>query len=112
MDYVVHAGNGRITPGGAIVFIDAGTLASLYGLQPADYTVGTDFGYEAIHLVAREDGLYRSIKKELGDNGLDYHYDYPAFMHKTRDGKYVNKHTIQPQYKATFRDKRDVENLL
>lgn len=106
MDYVVHPGDGKITPGGSTVSIDAGTLASLYGLSAGEYTVGTGYAETAIHLVPRPDGKYKNIKTELHDNGLGYAYDYPAFMHTTRNGRYKNKHDIQPQYKATFRDKR------
>lgn len=110
--YTIHTGNGRITPSGSIVAIDAGTLASLYGISPSEYTVGTEFAPTSIHLVPREDGVYHNIKTELGDNGLDYHYDYPAFMHTTRDGKFKNMSSIQPQYKDSFRDGRDTDNIL
>jgi hypothetical protein len=112
MDYVVHPGDGRITPGGSIVSIDAGTLASLYGLSPGDYTVGTEFAPTAIHLTPKQDGKYKNIKTELHDNGLDYFYDYPAFMHTTRDGRYKSKRSIQPQYKDSFRDGRNADKIL
>lgn len=104
MNYVVHPGDGKLAPGQPVVYIDAGTLAALYGLQPGDYILRNDFAPDAIHLVPRNDGRYQDIKRELGDNGLPYHMDNPAFMHTTRDGRYKNKRQIQPQYKDTFRD--------
>lgn len=106
MKYVVHPGNGKVTPGSTTTYIDAGTLASLYGLLPGDYILSNDFAPDAIHLVPRSDGRYLPIKSELADNGTDFHQDYPAFMHTTHDGRVKNTHTIQPQYKATFRDTR------
>jgi hypothetical protein len=112
LSYVIHPGDGKTSPSGTIEPIDAGTLASLYGLSPGDYEVRADFAPDAIHLVPRADGKYKNIKTELADNGLDYHYDYPAFMHKTRDGRYKSKQSIQPQYKATFRDKKGIEGIL
>lgn len=105
MQYVVHPGTGKTAPGQPDSYIDAGTLAALYGLQPGDYILRNDFAPDAIHLTPRKDGRYRSIKQELGDNGLGYHFDYPAFMHTTRDGRYKNRSQIQPQYKDTFRDR-------
>ena len=112
MDYVIHIGEGRITPGGSIVSIDAGTLASLYGLSPGDYTVGTNYAPTAIHLTPKQDGKYKNIKTELHDEGLDYLYDYPAFLHTTRDGRYKSKRSIQPQYKDLLRDGRNTDNIL
>ena len=112
MDYVIHPGDGKTSPSGTIEPIDAGTLASLYGLSAGQYTVGTDFASDAIHLTPRLDGKYKNILTELGDNGLATHQDYPAFMHKTRDGRYKSKQSIQPQYKATFRDKKGIEGIL
>jgi len=104
--YEVHPGDGKTTPSGSIEAIDAGTLASLYGLSAGEYSVGTDFAPTAIHLFPRRDGKYKNIKTALQDNELGYYYDSPAFMHTTRNGRYKNKHKIQPQYNATFRDKR------
>jgi hypothetical protein len=106
MKYVVHPGNGKLTPSASVTYIDAGTLASLYGLQPGDYILSNDFAPDAIHLVPRSDGNYQPIKRELADNGTDFHQDYPAFMHTTHNGRYKSTRQIQPQYKATFRDRR------
>lgn len=106
MDYVIHSGEGKVSPSGAIEYIDAGTLASLYGLSPGEYEIRSDYSPDAIHLGPRQDGKYTNIKNQLADNGQDFHYDYPAFMHTTRDGRYKNKSQIQPQYKASFRDRR------
>ena len=114
MQYVIHPGTGKLAPGQPDTFIDAGTLATLYGLQPSEYILRNDFAPDAIHLVPRKDGRYKSIKQELGDNGLPYHMDNPAFMHTTRDGRYKNRNQIQPQYKDTFRDndKRGENSIL
>lgn len=106
MNYVVHPGNGKISPSAPITYIDAGTLAALYGLSPSDYTVSNSFDPSSIHLTPKSDGRYRNIKQELGDNGTPTHQDYPAFMHVSRDGKIKDMHTIQPQYKDSFRDRR------
>lgn len=80
--YLIFPGNGRIAPGEAINFIDAPTLASLYGLSAGEYQIadknafsGTENSLQFINLVPREDGLYRNIKIELGDNGTDLHWD-------------------------------------
>jgi len=107
MQYVVHPGTGKTAPGQPDTYIDAGTLAALYGLNPGDYILRNDFAPDAIHLTPRKDGRYKNIKGELFDDGNDYHYDYPAFMHTTRDGRYKNLSRIQPQYKDTFRDRDD-----
>lgn len=78
--YIVHAGDGKTSPGSASEYIEAAALASLYGLDSGDYEVGdpmddgATFGHEHIHLIPRVDGLYRNIKNELGDNGTDTHY--------------------------------------
>lgn len=81
-NYLIFPGNGRTAPGAAVTFIDAATLAALYGLVGGEYDVaatsqfkGTDNSLLYINLVPRTDGLYRNIKTELGDNGLPYHYD-------------------------------------
>jgi hypothetical protein len=110
--YKIHPGDGRLTPSGSIVAIDAGTLASLYGLSAGQYSVGTDFAHTAIHLVPRLDGKYKNILTELGDNELTTHEDYPAFMHISRDGRYKDKRHIQPQYNDTFRDGRNRDDIL
>lgn len=80
--YLIFPGNGRTAPGAAISFIDAASLAALYGLVGGEYDVastagfkGTDASLSYINLVPRDDGLYRNIKIELGDNGTDFHYD-------------------------------------
>ena len=112
MSYMIHPGNGRITPNSSIENIDAGTLASLYGLSVSEYVVGTTFEPSSIHLTPRQDGKYKNIKTELHDNGLPTFTDEPAFMHKTRDGRYKSKTTIQPQYKDSFRDGRNDTNIL
>lgn len=105
MEYTVHPGIGVTTPGGDDEYIDAGTLASLYGLSPGEYAVGGQVDVFSIHLFPRPDGKYRNIKTELGDNGQKYHYDHPAFLHKTRNGKEKDSRKIQPQYIPTFRDR-------
>lgn len=110
--YSIHAGDGRITPSGSIVSIDAGTLASLYGLSAGEYSIGTDFAPTSIHLTPRLDGKYKNIKTELHDNGLATYNEYPAFMHTTRDGRYKSKSTIQPQYNDSFRDGKSDKNIL
>lgn len=103
MEYRVYAGNGKTSPSGSVEAIDAGTVASLYGLDPEDYSVGTgadDFNY--INLRPRLDGKYRNIKRALMD--VENPTSTPAFFHKTRDGKTKNSRVVQPQYKPTFRD--------
>lgn len=89
--YIVYAGSGRTTPGGAVEYIDAGTLASLYGLSPADYEVGPESGQRGttmdsdhIHLIPRPDGKYLNIKVELGDTGIGYKLDRPVGWHRKR----------------------------
>lgn len=82
---MVHPGNVKLLSTGQVVSVDAGTLASYYGLSPGDYDVApatraeqensTDGVPMHIHLFPREDGRYYSIKTRLGDNGTDYHYD-------------------------------------
>ena len=79
--YVVYPGNGLTAPGGILTYIDAASLAALYGLSPGEYDVGqlpangSPMDFTHIHLVPRPDGLYRNIKTELGDNGTDFHFD-------------------------------------
>lgn len=106
MQYVVHPGIGKTAPNTSDVLIDAGTLASLYGLSPGGYLLNNDFSPAYIHLFPNEIGIYRNILVELHDDGNDYFYDYPAFMHRSRDGRYKYSHAIQPQYEPTFRDRR------
>jgi len=83
--YVVHPGTG-VLPDGTTAYIDAGTLAGLYGLDPMDYEVGTTEQDEAthIHLHPRSDGKYRNIKILLGDNGTPYHIDKMVNYRKHR----------------------------
>ncbi len=105
MEYKVYPGYGLTSPTGTEEYIDAGTLASLYGLESGEYSIGSgpdDFNY--INLRPRPDGKYRNIKKLLRDNGERYSYEKPAFFNKTRDGKYKNSRVIQDQYKPSFRD--------
>lgn len=105
--YATHPGTGKVSPVSIPEYIDDGTLAALYGLGVGEYTVGATDGNPAyIHLYPRKDGKYKNIKRELGDTGTQFYQDYPAFMHKTRDGKWKTKRDIQPQYKDSFRDKR------
>jgi hypothetical protein len=89
--YMVYAGNGKVSPSSVTSFIDAGTLASLYGLSPADYDVGPEVGQpgttmdsDHIHLRPRPDGKYLNIKTELGDTGIGYKLDYPVGWKKNR----------------------------
>ena len=111
MPYATHPGNGKTSPSSAVEYIDDGTLAALYGLEVGEYFTNIIDGIPThIHLYPRMDGKYKDIKRELGDNGLDYFYDYPAFMHKSHDGKYKTMRTIQPQYEDSFRDNRGGEN--
>lgn len=78
--YMVHSGNGKLSPSADETFIEAATVGSLYGLEAADYELGgtgeagTAFNDDYIHLTPRPDGRYRNIKTELGDNGTDIHY--------------------------------------
>lgn len=89
--YIVYAGNGKTTPSGAVGYIDAGTLASLYGLSFGEYDVGPEVGQQGtamdsdhIHLIPRPDGKYRNIKTELGDTGTSFFYDKPVGWKKKR----------------------------
>lgn len=89
--YMVYAGTGKATPAGVSEYIDAGTLASLYGLDVADYDVGPEVGQpgtamdsDHIHLRPRPDGRYLNIKTELGDTGIGYKLDYPVGWKKRR----------------------------
>lgn len=84
--YVCHSGtvNGD--------FIDEGTLASLYGLSPGEYTTGineaTDKG-QHVHLYPRVDGKYKNIKTEVGDvpdGTLFYSISAQAMRRKRRRG--------------------------
>lgn len=88
--YVVHPGSVKLL-NGTTVTLDAGTLASNYGLSPGEYEVNTSQQYDPtdgdpmhIHLFPRQDGAYRNIKTELGDTGTDYHYDKMANWRKYR----------------------------
>lgn len=93
--YLIFPGNGRTAPGAAITYIDAASLAALYGLVGGEYDIvntssfrGTENSLSYINLVPRSDGLYRSIKIELGDNGTDYHWDkmVAADKHRRKGG--------------------------
>lgn len=67
--YVVHPGNVTLKDN-STVFIDAGTLASLYGLSPGEYDVDTPVNTDKgqhIHLYPRADAKYKNIKTEVGD---------------------------------------------
>lgn len=84
LPYVVHEGNGKISPQATDEeFIDAGTLAALYGLEPDEYTVGVEVDAFNIHLFPRPDGKYRNIKRLLGDVEGDF-YMLPANFKKER----------------------------
>lgn len=67
--YVVHPGYVTLYDN-TTVFIDAGTLASLYGLVFGEYDINTpestDLG-QHVHLYPRSDAKYRKIKTEVGD---------------------------------------------
>lgn len=86
--YVLHPGDVTLLTGETIS-IDAGTLASYYGLSDGEYTIDTsvqetsqDGNIIHIHLYPRPDSKYRNIKTALGDNGTDYHYDKPVNWRK------------------------------
>lgn len=67
--YVVHPGNVTLN-NGTTVFIDAGTLASYYGLSFGEYDVSTPESSDKaqhVHLYPRADGKYQNIKTEVGD---------------------------------------------
>jgi hypothetical protein len=89
MNYTVHPGEGLVAPKQPEEYIDAGTLASLYGLLPGEYTVGGPVDAFSIHLFPRPDGKYRSIKKRLGDNGTTQHLDLPANFKKNKDKEHI-----------------------
>jgi diadenosine tetraphosphate (Ap4A) HIT family hydrolase len=79
--YVCWAGTGASTRGGSQESLTASEVATLYGLEAADYEVGdsseatgTVYDHTHIHLRPRTDGVYRNIKTELGDNGTSVHY--------------------------------------
>ena len=89
--YIVYAGYGKTAPGESESYIEAASLATLYGLSVSDYEVGsttsengTAFDSNHIHLRPRPDGLYRNIKTELGDNGTSVHYDKMVNYRKWR----------------------------
>ena len=92
--YVVHPGNGKMSPGEPDQYIDAGTLASLYGLLPGEYFLDDNKVYDEqwefrqIHLHPRLDGKYQSIKKLLGDNGTNKMIDYAVGYKKHRQKRF------------------------
>lgn len=93
--YLAYPGNGRTSPTENITFIDAASVASLYGLSAGEYTIagntftGTQESVQHINLRPRQDGLYVNIKNALGDNGTDYHYDtFPSDKHRKNGGRY------------------------
>lgn len=84
-NYVVHPGYVTLLSTNESVYVDAGTLASYYGLAVDEYEVGTsvqetsqDGNIIHIHLYPRSDGKYQNIKTLLGDNGTASHYDKPV----------------------------------
>ena len=96
-NYLVFPGYGKTAQGEAVTYIDAPSLAALYGLVGGEYDVanpsvfrGTEESLSYINLHPREDGLYRNIKNELGDNGTDYHWDrmVNADKHRKKGGKH------------------------
>lgn len=99
--YVAHAGYGKTAPSASESYIDAAELAALYGLEPGEYEVGaktevgTNFDADHIHLTPRPDGLYRSIKAELGDNGTDYHIDKMVGAKKFRERNIDREHNVE-----------------
>jgi len=90
LPYVCHPGYGRIAPSEAEQYIDAATLAALYGLEPDEYEVGIEYSPNEIHLNPRVDGKYIDIKKELGDNPQNEKLDYPVNYKKYRQERYEN----------------------
>jgi hypothetical protein len=89
--YVVHPGSVTLQ-NGTTVFIDAGTLASLYGLVFGEYATGIvesqDNG-QHIHLYPRADSKYRNIKTEVGDvpdGTLFYSISAQALRRRRRRG--------------------------
>ena len=82
LPYVIHPGYGLTSPSGTREYIDAATLAALYGLAVDDYEVGVEYSQKEIHLNPRADGKYIDIKKELGDNVAGIKMDYPVNKRK------------------------------
>lgn len=84
LPYIVHEGYGKTSPQSPDEeFIDAGTLAALYGLEPGEYDVGVEVDALHIHLFPRPDGKYRNIKRLLGDVEGDF-YMLPANFKKEK----------------------------
>ncbi|HET8708940.1 MAG TPA: hypothetical protein VFL85_01525 [Candidatus Saccharimonadales bacterium] len=86
--YVVHPGSVTLDTGETIE-LDAGTLASNYGLSDGEYYVDTPVQETSqgdniihIHLYPRPDNKYQNIKTLLGDNGTDVFYDKPVGWRK------------------------------
>jgi hypothetical protein len=88
LPYVTHPGEGKTSPQLPDEYIDAGTLAALYGLEPGEYETGIEVDAFHIHLFPRPDGKYRSIKLELGDVEGDF-YMLPANFKKNKDREYI-----------------------
>lgn len=95
-NYLIYPGYGKTAQGESVTYIDGASLAALYGLEAGEYEVagtggfrGTEDSLSYINLHPREDGIYRDIKTELGDNGTDYHWDkiVNADKHRKKGGK-------------------------
>lgn len=91
MYYVVHPGDVTLKDG-STVFVDAGTLATYYGLVFGEYDTNTaestDIG-QHIHLYPRPDGKYKNIKTEVGDvpdGTLFYSISAQAMRRRKRRG--------------------------
>lgn len=89
--YVVHPGTVVLLDGSS-EYIDAGTLASLYGLVFGEYITGileSDDDGQHIHLYPRVDAKYRNIKTEVGDvpdGELFYSISAQALRRRRRRG--------------------------
>lgn len=83
--YVVHPGYVTLYSNNQTVYIDAGTLATNYGLVDGEYLTSTtlqetsqDGSIMHIHLFPRPDGKYKSIKASIYDNGTDTFVEKPV----------------------------------
>lgn len=90
--YITYPGYGRLPGGSDVEYIDAATVAALYGLEVGEYEVGdasteqgTVMDADHIHLSPRPDGKYRNIKTLLGDNGTSIHLDKPVNWKRDRE---------------------------
>lgn len=92
LPYVAHPGYGKTSPlEVSEEYIDAATVAALYGLAPEEYEVGVPYSPFEIHLQPREDGKYLDIKKELGDNPQNIKIDHPVNWRKYLAERYKER---------------------